>query len=32
MDLIAEYNKELEVFKIITGCAMKVYNKYHYVY
>ena len=30
MDLIAEYNKKLEVFKSITGCAMKVYNKYHY--
>jgi len=30
MDLIAEYNKKLEVFKNITGCAMKVYNKYHF--
>lgn len=29
MDLIAEYNKQLERQKHITGIAMKVYNKYH---
>ena len=29
MDLIAEYNKQLERQKHITGVAMKVFNKYH---
>ena len=28
MDLIAEYNKQLERQKHITGVAMKVFNKY----
>ena len=29
MDVIAEYNKQLERQKHIIGVAMKVYNKYH---
>ena len=29
MDLITEYNKQLERQKHITGVAMKVFNKYH---
>ena len=29
MNLIEEYNKQLERQKHITGIAMKVYNKYH---
>ena len=29
MNLITEYNKQLERQKHITGVAMKVYNKYH---
>ena len=30
MDLIAEYNKKYEFFRVITGVAMKVHSKYHY--
>ena len=29
MDLITEYNKQLERQRYITGVAMKVFNKYH---
>ena len=29
MNVIEEYNKQLEIQKHITGVAMKVYNKYH---
>lgn len=30
MDLLKEHNQKYQFFVIITGIAMKVYNKYHY--